>query len=86
MCDGLSMETDTRVLSVDRPEIVISQMVRGLEPLVISFDCFWICIMPQYITFSLESDFSINKNRSTSYVGGFFKVVPPRGLEPLFGP
>jgi hypothetical protein len=30
----------------------------------------------------VELNLNVNKNRSTSYVGGFLKSVPPRGRVP----
>jgi hypothetical protein len=53
----------------------------GLEPLNTYFACFRICITPKAFTFSLESNLNIDKNRSTSSVGGFWEIDAPKGTR-----
>jgi hypothetical protein len=52
---------------------------RGLEPLIISFAHFEIGITPKVFTLSLVSNLSIDKNRSTSCVGGLWEMDAPKG-------
>ena len=48
-----------------------------LELLSANFPHFWISITSQSIDFSLESSLSMNKNRSTSSVGGLWEIYTP---------
>lgn len=63
-------------------------LVNGFEPLNINFTYFWIYTMVKVFTFPLESNLSIDKNRSTSAVGGFWEIDAPKGTcsEPHSSP
>ena len=37
--------------------------------------------MPQALTFSLKSNLNIDKNHSTSSVGGFLEICAPTGIR-----
>jgi hypothetical protein len=57
----------------------ISLLERGLEPLIISFAHFQLCITPKVFSLSLESNLNIDKKRSTPCVGGFWEMDAPKG-------
>jgi len=53
-------------------------LLSGFEPLKTNFTHFWIYRIVKVFTFPLESNLNIDKNRSTSSVGGFWEFVPPQ--------
>jgi hypothetical protein len=54
---------------------------KEFEPFNISFAHFEIRILPKVFTFSLESNLNIDKNRSTLFVGGVWKICAPTGIR-----
>lgn len=58
-----------------------SKHLKGLEPLHTRFVCFWTCITPTSLHFSLELELNINKNRSTLSVGGLWETDAPKGTR-----
>ena len=53
----------------------------GLEPRNTSFACFWIYRIAKAFHFPPESNPNIDKNRSTSSVGGFREIDAPTEIR-----